>query len=473
LPVASYDRSGPLKDTVAFVRLVNLSSLPVLGNRPVYPVGLVSIAEAVRAAGHEVEIVDFVAHPERIESLSWLNEPCDIVGFAIRDVDPIDIARFSFVHAFTAFAARVRSRTEELGYRPTFVGGGTGFTLFPQALGSLLGVDVVVSGQGEGVLSDLCASGRASAATAVSVLSAPDPGFASRVLNHPPSLVSAYLRAGYTEIGVETRRRKCLRRCQYCPYAFINEGTLGELKPIDSLRQSVDRLYSLGVRHLFFTDAVFNNELVQAKRVCQMLAEARYPELKWSAYFVPSGFDQELAELVASSGNLRVIFSPDSFDPRMLRISGKGFGIHSVLKAKRICEVVGLKSAWMLLFGSAHEDRETIRRSGEFANEHFQRHEVSIHVGIRLLPGSPLVRQLGLSDAELLFPVFYPIDPRVFDWILEDFDERFFTGESLLRLRSMQASLGRLSHRPINNAINTGLDYLLVQEREVRLAYRR
>lgn len=451
---------------MASVRLINLSSLPIIGNQPVYPVGVVSVAAALGADGHAVEIVDFVERPEATGGLAWLDEPCDVIGFAIRDVDPIDIARFSFVDSFSSFAARVRERTAECGYRPVFVGGGTGVTLFPREFGARLGLDVAVTGEGEKALLDLCRAPERTRASGISLLSAPDEEFPRRVFDHPPSLVRAYLHAKRSEIGVETRRRKCLRRCQYCPYAFINEGALGEFREIEPLRRTIEQLYSLGVRHLFFTDAVFNNELGMAKQVCRLLVELNHPDLQWSAYFVPAGFDQELAELMAASGNRIVIFSPDSFDPRMLRLTGKGYNMRHVLRAKEICDAVGFSSAWVLLFGSAHEDRETIRCSARVANELFDDQEISINVGIRLLPGSPLVKQLELRSEELLLPVFYPIDPRVFDWILKDFDARFFKGERMLRFMAMQSSPRNLTRRPFTNPLDASLDYLLIQERQ-------
>jgi radical SAM superfamily enzyme YgiQ (UPF0313 family) len=451
---------------VASVRLINLSSLPILGNQPIYPVGIVSVAQALTAEGHAVEIVDFVERPERARDLGWLEEPCDVIGFAVRDVDPIDLARFSFVGSFTTFAARVRARTEASGYRPVFVGGGTGVTLFPRELGARLGLDAAVTGEGERAMIDLCRDPESLRAAGFSCLSAPDEEFPTRVFDHPASLVRAYLRARRSEIGVETRRRKCLRRCQYCPYAFINDGTLGELREIGPLRKTIEQLYSLGVRHLFFTDAVFNNELGMAKKVCRLLVEMGFSDLQWSAYFVPSGFDPELAELMAASGNRIVIFSPDSFDPRMLRLTGKGYNLKHILQAKKICAAAGLSAAWVLLFGSAHEDRNTIQTSAQVANELFDDKEISVNVGIRLLPGSPLAKHLQLRTEDLLMPVFYPVDPRVFDWILGDFEERFFQGERLLRLLAVQGSLKNLTPRPFPNPLDAGLDYLLIQERQ-------
>ena len=451
------------------LRLINLSSLPIVGNQPIYPLGLVSIADALRAQGHDAEIVDFVAHPQRVEDLAWLDKPCDVIGFAVRDIDPINIARYAFIGAFVDFAQRVRERVGRAGYRPLWVGGGAGFTLFAQPLGSRLGVDVAVVGEGERVLADLCLGHPQAPTHGLALRSSSDDGFVDRQLEHPPALVAAYLASGYSEIGVETRRRKCLRKCQYCPYAFINEGTLGDFKPIPLLRSTIEQLYGLGVRHIFFTDAVFNNEPKAAKRVCRMLGELGYRDLQWSAYFVPSQFDRELAELIAGSGNRVVIMSPDSFDPRMLKASGKSFNLTHVLRAKSLCDDIGLTSAWTLLFGSAHEDRDTIRRSGQIANEHFADDQISINVGIRLLPGSPLVKRLHLSAEELLLPVFYPIDPRVFDWILQDFEPRFFQGAKMLRVQATRASLARLSRRPLVNPIDPHLDFLLTQERQGRL----
>ena len=421
------------------------------------------MATALEDAGHTVEIVDFVAGPARLTDLSWMDAPCDVVGFAVRDIDPIDIARFSFVPAYAEFAARIRRRAAAAGYRPTFIGGGTGFTLFPEALGARLGIDLVVTGEGEQAMIELCGAAPTNGAT----VSIADPEFADRVIRHPDVLVRAYLAADYLEIGVETRRRKCIKKCQYCPYAYLSGDALGDFKAVDALGSTIRQLYNQGVRHLFFTDAVFNNELAAAKDVCRLLQRLALPDLMWSAYFVPSGFDEELAKLAQATGNSRIIFSPDSFDPRMLRASGKLFGMEHIERARRICDANGVSDAWMLLFGSAMEDRETIVRSAAYANEHFADEEIDIHFGLRLLPGSPLVRRLGVTSEKLLDPVFYPMDDRVFDWVLSNFDDRFFAGRRMLRFRSVMRAFGLMERTPFRNSVDPHLNFLLTQGRMV------
>jgi hypothetical protein len=461
-------RTAPA-DGCSLVRIVNLSSLPILGNRPVYPVGAVSVATALAAAGHGVEIVDFVADPNKVTDLSWMDEPCDVVGFAVRDIDPIDIARFSFVPAFTKFAAEIRARADGAGYRPNYVGGGPGFTLFPHELGASLGTDCVISGEGEQALIQLLGRGPGRLGVMDAPVSAPDRDFAERQIEHPRRLVEAYLAAGFVEIGVETRRRKCIKKCQYCPYAFIAGNALGDFKSLGALRHTVQHLYEMGTRYVFFTDAVFNNELSAAKEVCKLLIELGLRDLRWSAYFVPSGFDEELVALVKASGNLRVIFSPDSFDPRMLSATGKLFNMKHIEHARRICADAELSTAWMLLFGSAQEDRATIERSAAFANDGFRAEEIDIHFGLRLLPGSPLVQRLGLAANRLLDPVFYPIDERTFDWTMAAFDKRFFDGNRMLRLRSVMRALRTMTKLPFKNPVDPHLGYLLAQERHIGL----
>src|SRR5688572_11532932 len=116
---------------MAKVRLINLSSLPIVGNRPVYPVGIASVAKAVLEEGHHVDIIDFVEHPDWVKDLSWLHSPCDIIGFGIRDIDPVDMARFAFIDSFVSYVDQVKNAVSEAGYRPLFIGGGSAFTLLP------------------------------------------------------------------------------------------------------------------------------------------------------------------------------------------------------------------------------------------------------------------------------------------------------------------------------------------------------
>lgn len=78
--------------------------------------------------------------------------------------------------------------------------------------------------------------------------------------------------------------------------------------------------------------------------------------------------------------------------------------------------------------------------------------------------------ELGLAQDDLWLPTFYPVYPRVFDWIFNDFDERFFDDGRRLRLLATKSSLRRLAKQPIMNPIDTDLNYMLVQNRQATLS---
>lgn len=74
------------------VALVNLASLPMPGNEPIFPIGLRCVQDALHLAGHETRLIDFVEDPGALADLGWAAESWDVIGFTIRNIDPIDLA---------------------------------------------------------------------------------------------------------------------------------------------------------------------------------------------------------------------------------------------------------------------------------------------------------------------------------------------------------------------------------------------
>ena len=93
---------------MARVALVNLASLPMPGNDPIFPIGLRTVQDALERHGHETALIDFLADPHMYEDLAWVSEGWDAIGFAIRNIDPIILP----VLIRNRFAAEVAARSE-------------------------------------------------------------------------------------------------------------------------------------------------------------------------------------------------------------------------------------------------------------------------------------------------------------------------------------------------------------------------
>ncbi|MET8151120.1 B12-binding domain-containing radical SAM protein [Actinoplanes sp. NPDC049668] len=430
---------------MARVALVNLASLRMPGNQPIFPLGIERIRQVLQIDGHEVEIIDFCERPELQADHSWVREGWDVVGLTIRNIDPIDIACESHVPHYLQYTRDLQNAAGDADI--LWVGGGPGFSLFATELTEKMRLAIGVVGPGETVMSRICADVRSYSNSAPRVLTGvPDPGFDTRVMLYSPALMEVYtVRDPRAMIGVETRRKSCYQGCTYCPYAHITKDDGGTCRTIPSLIEEIRGIYAAGFRRIFFTDGIFNAELRFAKDVVAAVKAEALPGLQWSAYFTPKPFDEEFAELLSGSGNDTVIVSPDSLDPQMMNEIGKSFDVRHVRRFLDLCRAHALNPRVSLVIGGPFESEQTVANTMAFVNDHLRDNELALNVGYRVLPETAMSRQTEASTAELLEPTFLEMDPQVFQWIYNALDSRFLTTDLMLNVAAAKHGMKKRS----------------------------
>lgn len=435
------------------VCLINLASLPMPGNQPIFPIGLRCVQDALDRAGHTTRLIDFVEAPDELSDLAWLDGDWDLIGFTIRNIDPIDIACDTHVDQYVAFLQRVRDELSELQVSPLLVGGGPGFSLFASALVERMGLDVGVIGPGEQRMLQLAHKPTNYKGRGIVLNGLRHQGFVRDTLSHPPSLMAAYVDDRDAMIGVETRRKTCYQTCGYCPYAHIDGDNSGDYKPLEVLAAEIRGIHEAGFRRIFFTDGIFNSELRFAKQVVQLLHDLALPDLVWSAYFTPKPFDDDFAAMLVGSGVEAIVVSPDSLDPQVMRLLGKSFDTRHVVRFLERARGYELPVRVNVVFGGPGENRGTVANSAAFANRHLNDDELVAHVGFRVLPSTALARDVGLPDDALLYPVFYPFDQDLFAWVMEELDSRFITPSFMFNLLAGRTAARKMTRLPVKLAL--------------------
>ena len=113
----------------------------------VYPLGLDYVAGALTPR-HEVRILDMnrAVGPEELEAAIRDGAP-EVIGISIRNIDNVDtLAAKSFIPGYERIVRLARDCTAV-----PIVLGGSGFSIFPGELMSLLGADFGVIGEGESI----------------------------------------------------------------------------------------------------------------------------------------------------------------------------------------------------------------------------------------------------------------------------------------------------------------------------------
>ncbi|MFP4056034.1 MAG: B12-binding domain-containing radical SAM protein [Candidatus Brocadiia bacterium] len=425
---------------------------------PVSPVALDHLGEHLRRTGLEVGLLDLAFEPSPREAIdAALREPWLLVAVTVRNVDD----SFRASQDFCLERTRGLVRRIQAGADCPVVLGGCGFSLFPRAAMAYCGASYGVQGEGEEPLARLArclAEGRSPEGVPGLLrrregrIVAEGPPLRHDLARMPPwrrDVVDnpRYLAEG-AQVGFETKRG-CPRPCAYCADP-VAKGTRVVARTPPQVADELEALLGQGVDVLHTCDAEFNVPPDHALAVCQALAARGLGErLRWYAYAVPDGFDEPLAEAMRRAGCAGIDFTADHADPAMLARLGRSHTAADLRRAAAACHRHGIPFMLDLLLGGPGETRESLRRTIDLARE-LRPARVGTSVGVRLYPGTPLVRGLaaagplaenpsvsGLADnAAMLRPVYYveaALGEGVEDYVrsLIAGDERFLfpTGE--------------------------------------------
>jgi radical SAM superfamily enzyme YgiQ (UPF0313 family) len=391
---------------------VNRSGFPY----PVYPLGLDHVAGAI-SPPHEVRILDLCPVPEdRIAAeidLAVRGFAPDAVGVSIRNIDNNDAT------AVEAFLAPVRGAVDRIraATRAPIVLGGSGFTLFPDALLAFLGADYGIVGEGEQALAllDALEQGRSpEGLPGVALPGRPAPraiplaGVTPRRCAPGTNPALPFYRSRGGILNLQTQRG-CVYRCIYCTYPGI-EGRLSRGFAPDDVARTARELEGAGARFLFLTDSVFNGDPAHAERVADAFRRAGLG-VPWGAYFAPTRPPDGFYARMAAARCSHVEFGTEALSDRMLARIRKTFRKEDVLAAHRAALAAGLHVAHFLLLGGPGETEETLEETLSAA-EQLDGAALFFFCGMRIYPGTELAaiaeREGQIPPGQsLLEPVFY------------------------------------------------------------------
>jgi radical SAM superfamily enzyme YgiQ (UPF0313 family) len=379
---------------------------------PVFPIGLAYLAGPLADAGHQLEALDlcFAADPAEAvrEALDRFGPGAVVIS--IRNIDNVTWpASRSYLEGIREVVAACR------GWSPVILGG-SGFSIMPVAILSLLDGDYGVVGEGEEILPVLLA------ALEQGEQPGPLPGLLARGDSTfiPPRPVERigtpqrdlFLLERYNREGgmanIQTKRG-CPFACVYCTYPLL-EGQRMRLRPIPDIVREIGELLAAGIDYLYFVDDIFNYPPEFAASLCRAMTGAQL-NVKWSAFINPGFVDRPLLETMVAAGCDAVEFGSESGSPVMLKNLGKSFGIEAVRDASRLCSESGIDFAHYILFGGPGESAETVLETFALMDDVAPTAVIAM-TGIRIFPGTVLYHRAvaeGVVPAGVppLEPVFY------------------------------------------------------------------
>ena len=379
---------------------------------PVYPLGLDYVRGALTPR-HEVRILDVnvAGALEQLEGL--LRDDCpDVTGISIRNIDNVDaLDARSYISGYERIVRVVRECT-----RAPLVLGGSGFSIFPGELMSLLDADFGVVGEGEAMaqLVDALEKGSDPAllhgiVTRGGPVGSPAPwtGAIARQLGPKDDRLGFYIDRGGI-LNLQTKRG-CPYRCIYCTYPHI-EGRRQRLFPPDDVAREARELQELGARYLFITDSTFNTDYDHSLAVAKAFRR-RGVTIPWGAFLAPTRPPDGYYDTLTEAGLSHAEFGTETLCDPQLKRYGKPFGVKEVFAAHQSARRAGAHVAHYLLLGGPGEAPRTLEETMRHAEE-LDKAVLFAFCGIRIFPHTHLY-EIALEegqirpDQDLLSPIFY------------------------------------------------------------------
>jgi radical SAM superfamily enzyme YgiQ (UPF0313 family) len=386
---------------------------------PVYPIGLAYIEGALRQDGHETEIWDMVPPGESLEAAVLRFEP-DFIGISMRNIDN---AQSHNPRSFTVDLLTCVKRLRAVSAAPLILGG-SGFSIFPERIFEISGVEYGIVGEGELAIRRLLRTLRGGGGDlgeipglmfrdaqggAVAVATVSGMAGAGGTPYHNPARLAAYTREG-SPLGLQTQRG-CPLKCCYCTYPMI-EGRRSRFRTGEEVAAELVRMAAGGVRQVFFVDSVFNTSNEHVRDVCEAILRTGV-KLNWECFLRPrKGITRELLDLMQRAGLNHIEFGSDSFSDPVLRRYGKSFDFEDIRMSSELADELKIRYTHFIIFGGPGETaqtmEETLARAAALPNALF-----FATIGMRVYPGTPLWQlatgrePAGAAADHLLEPLFY------------------------------------------------------------------
>ncbi len=415
-------------------RVLLIHANPFQRVTPVPAYGLERVRTAAEDAGAEVELLDpYLVSEDPIGIAREAAERFrpDVVGLGIRIiddcivVDKLEGEEPTDVSFLLPEVRQLREALAEVAPEAIFVAGGAGFSACPQECLEYLDLEYGVVGAGEAAIAALVSDvprgqtpglvrkGEADGIGAYHL------GFAGPTRRDP-------LYAPANSFPVRTRIG-CAMQCVYCTAANLGrQHANGDLEVVlEELEQTVAEARERGVGRvpIFFADDEFN--LPDERHPISVLEGLRSRGLErhitWRAYFNPTPFSPEFADLVRET-NGHVSITVDSAADPLLETAQKPFRRRHLDALVALLGDKGVSADLGLIFGLPGETEETIAETIGFVRSLPESIEVVYSAGARVYPHTPLAaiaarepeRLVGSDDPSFLTPVVYssPWPPR-------------------------------------------------------------
>lgn len=205
--------------------------------------------------------------------------------------------------------------------------------------------------------------------------------------------IDLYRRFG-SPLHIQTKRG-CALKCSYCTYNKI-EGTQYRLRAPSLIADEIEILVGeTGIRHLEFTDSIFNMPLSHAKEV---LKEVIRKDLNLTLHTMglsPAAVDEELLDLMKSAGFNEADIGAESVCDEVLESLAKNFKCGDIINTANLLKNKKIPVTWFILLGALAETQETVIETLSTIGRVASKWDlVFISTGVRVYNGAPIADEI-------------------------------------------------------------------------------
>lgn len=334
---------------------------------PSPPLGLAYLAGALEEAGIEVRVVDFAVTPGgkgRLEAV--LNEVSPrLVGITAVTMN---------VDRALSLAAEIKRLEPSI---LTVLGGPHASFCAAETLAACPALDVVVRGEGEETLLELCRTlerGRPLGSVRGIVFrdgetprATPGRDFLPELDRLPPPARHRLPLGRYRALGLPvtmTTSRGCPHRCIFC----VGRRMVGARVRTHGVRRVVDELAflgGLGFPQVNLADDWFTADARRCHAVCDEIL-ARGLRVRWTSFARVDSVSEELLAKMKAAGCAAVSFGLESANRGILRTVRKGITPEQAEAAVEACRRAGVTAMASFILGLPGETPETLKETLAF-----------------------------------------------------------------------------------------------------------
>lgn len=391
--------------------LIRLKSIGFPVPPPDAPLGLMYVAAALEAAGHEVVVRDL--NWQEIESALW-----DEIRRG--EIGAVGVSMLSYVRSQ---GYQLVLKINETNSNVKIMVGGIHATALGERIIERYPVDACIVGEGEETIVELVNRWVAhESADGVSGAWIPGAEFTSRPLIKNLDSVSfpawrhtdlskftmtctTSFKPGKIANGIQIdsvpwapiiASRGCVGRCIFCN-AWKHWDGIVRFRSAENIISEIEMLYDkYGVRLIAFNDDAFPLRRSQMVDFCNGLLK-RNVKIAWQTTTRADAVDSELCELMAASGCFMVAVGIESGSPAIHARLNKRLDLEKAIVGMEAIYKSGMALYPLLMIGNPGETRETISETIQYLNR-VKPYFYSYVTGVMVVPGTELCAMSGINN---------------------------------------------------------------------------